>query len=49
MFDLKNQLINKKIILDPFVDGNISDKWINEGLIWLMHARSVIPLSLIHI
>ena len=43
MFDLKNQLINKKIILDPFVDGNISDKWINEGLIWLMHARSVIP------
>jgi len=43
MFDLKNQLINKNIILDPFVDGNISDKWINEGLIWLMHARSVIP------
>ena len=43
MFDLKNQLINKKIILDPFVDDNISDKWINEGLIWLMHARSVIP------
>ena len=43
MFDLKYQLINKKIILDPFVDGNISDKWINEGLIWLMHARSVIP------
>ncbi len=43
MFDLKNQLISKKIILDPFVDDNISDKWINEGLIWLMHARSVIP------
>ena len=43
MFDLKNQLINKNIILDPFVDGNISDKWINDGLIWLMHARSVIP------
>ena len=35
--------IDSKIILDPFVDDNISDKWINEGLIWLMHARSVIP------
>ena len=43
MFDLKNQLINKEIILDPFIIGNISEKWINQGLIWLMHARSVIP------
>jgi len=43
MFDLKNQLINKEIILDPFIAGNISEKWINQGLIWLMHARSVIP------
>ena len=43
MFDLKNQLINKEIILDPFITGNISEKWINQGLIWLMHARSVIP------
>ena len=43
MFDLKNQLINKEIILDPFITGNVSEKWINQGLIWLMHARSAIP------
>ena len=43
MFDLKEQLINNQIILNPFLEGNISEKWINQGLVWLMHARSVIP------
>ena len=43
MFDLEEQIQNKEIILDPFKEGNISENWINQGLVWLMHARSVIP------
>jgi hypothetical protein len=43
MFNLSNQLKEKKIILDPFQEGNISEYWINEGYVCLMHARSVIP------
>ena len=43
MFGLENQLKDKKIILDPFLKGNISEHWINEGYVWLMHARSAIP------
>ena len=43
MFGLAEQIQNKEIILDPFKEGNISENWINQGLVWLMHARSVIP------
>lgn len=43
MFGLKEQLKNNEIILDPYQEGNISEKWINQDLVWLMHARSVIP------
>ena len=43
MFGLDKQLKENQIILDPYVEGNISEKWMNNGLIWLMHARSVIP------
>jgi len=43
LFDLENQIASKKIILDPFEKGNISELWINDDIIWLMHARSVIP------
>ena len=43
MFNLSNQLKEKKIILDPFQEGNISEHWINKGYVWLMHARSAIP------
>ena len=42
-FDLRNQINSGKLILDPYQEGNISEKWINEGIVWLMHARSVIP------
>ena len=43
MFGLAEQLENKQIILDPFQEGNISEQWINQGIVSLMHARSVIP------
>ena len=43
LFDLENQINSKKIILDPFQEENISEKWINDNIVWLMHARSVIP------
>ena len=43
MFGLAKQLKNNQIILDPFQEGNISEKWINQGIVSLMHARSVIP------
>ena len=43
MFGLDKQLKENQIILDPYVEGNISEKWMNNELIWLMHARSVIP------
>jgi len=43
MFGLSEQLKNNEIILDPFVQGNISEIWINQGIVYLMHARSVIP------
>ena len=42
-FELEKQLKNNQVILDPYLNGNITEKWINKGLIWLMHARSVIP------
>ena len=43
MFNLKEQLEENKIILDPFKKGNIAQHWIDQGYVWLMHARSVIP------
>ena len=43
IFDLEDQLKENKIILDPFQDGNIAQHWIDEGYVWLMHARSAIP------
>ena len=43
MFGLSEQVKNNEIILDPFKEGNISEKWINQGIVYLMHARSVIP------
>ena len=43
MFGLAKQLKNNQIILDPLQEGNISEKWINQGIVSLMHARSVIP------
>lgn len=43
MFGLEQQLKEKKIILDPFQKGNITQQWIDEGYVWLMHARSAVP------
>ena len=43
IFNLEDQLKENKIILDPFQDGNIAQHWIDEGYVWLMHARSAIP------
>jgi len=43
MFDLEEQLKENKIILDPFQEGNIAQHWIDEGYVWLMHARSAVP------
>ena len=43
IFGLVEQLENNQIILDPFEKNNISEKWINQGIVSLMHARSVIP------
>ena len=43
MFGLEEQLKENKIILDPFQEGNIAQHWIDEGYVWLMHARSAVP------
>ena len=43
MFGLGQQLKERKIILDPFQKGNIAQQWIDEGYVWLMHARSAVP------
>ena len=43
LFGLENQLKENKIILDPYQEGNIAEHWINQGYVWLMHARSAIP------
>jgi len=43
MFGLGEQIKNNELILDPFIKGNISEKWIEQGIVYLMHARSVIP------
>ena len=42
-FGLAQQLKENKIILDPFTEGNIVQHWIDEGYVWLMHARSAVP------
>ena len=43
MFGLAEQLRENRIILDPFKEGNIAQHWIDEGYVWLMHARSAVP------
>ena len=32
-----------ELILDPFVDGNVCNEWIQRGLIWHCHARAAAP------
>jgi len=32
-----------ELILDPFVDGNVVDQWINAGWVRHCHARSAVP------
>ncbi|MDA0990863.1 MAG: hypothetical protein O3A51_08940, partial [Verrucomicrobia bacterium] len=32
-----------ELILDPFVAGNVCDKWIERGFVWHAHARAAAP------
>ena len=43
IFDIYKDIEKGKLILDPFIEGNICDNWISSNYVFHMHARSVIP------
>ena len=43
IFDIDKDIENGSLVLDPFLEKNICDQWINSNFIYHMHARSTVP------
>ena len=43
IYNTDKQILSGKLILDPFIKGNIVEEWIDSGWIKHCHARSAIP------
>ena len=43
VFNIKKDILSRKLILDPFTSGNIIEEWINFGWVKHCHARAAIP------
>ena len=41
--DIRGDVESGKLILDPFIEGNVSSEWINAGWVRHCHARAAIP------
>lgn len=41
--DIRPKVESGELILDPFVEGNVCDEWIQRGFIWHAHARAAAP------
>ena len=41
--NIRGDVESGKLILDPFVDGNVADQWINAGWVRHCHARAAVP------
>ena len=41
--DIRGDVESGKLILDPFIEGNVSGEWINTGWVRHCHARAAIP------
>jgi hypothetical protein len=43
VFNIQKEIDDGTLILDPSIEGNICEKWINSGLVRHCHARSSVP------
>ena len=43
IYNTEEKILAGELILDPFIRGNVVEKWINSGWVKHCHARSVIP------
>jgi hypothetical protein len=43
VFDIASDVASGKLVLDPFVDGNVCSEWINNNWVGHCHARSAVP------
>ncbi|MFT6580596.1 MAG: hypothetical protein ACJAU6_001025 [Alphaproteobacteria bacterium] len=43
VLDMRKDVESGAVILDPRIDGNVCDEWINAGYVWHCHARAAVP------
>ena len=43
VFDIRESIESGDLVLDPFIDGNVCNKWIERGLVTHCHARASVP------
>lgn len=43
VLDMRQDVESGAVVLDPAVDGNVCDEWIDKGYVWHCHARAAVP------